>query len=149
MVVPNFVRQALAEQPITVYGDGTQRRCFCHVADVVDAMLGLMDREDVFGEVFNIGSEEETSIAALAERVRDAAGSDSEIVHVPYDEAYEEGFEDMDRRVPDLTKIADVADWRPTRSLDQIIEDVIAYQRAPASHVRGRVMPSRQPYASA
>ena len=132
MVVPNFVRQALAEQPITVFGDGTQRRCFCHVADVVQALVDLMEREDVYGEVFNIGSTEETSIHDLAERVRTRTASASEVVLVPYDEAYEEGFEDMQRRVPDLTKIEQRLGWAPTRTLDDIIDDVIEDQRAGA-----------------
>jgi UDP-glucose 4-epimerase len=132
MVVPNFVRQALAEQPITVYGDGTQSRCFCHVSDVVQALVELMEREDVYGEVFNIGSTEETSIHQLAERVRSRTGSSSEIVTVPYEEAYEEGFEDMHRRVPDLTKIGERLGWAPTRMLDEIIDDVVEDQRAGA-----------------
>ena len=132
MVVPNFVRQALAEQPMTVFGDGTQRRCFCHVGDVVRGLADLMEHEDHYGEVFNIGSTEETSIMELAERIRARTGSSSEIVLVPYDEAYEEGFEDMQRRVPDLAKIGERIGWRPTRSLDDIIEDVIEDQRAGA-----------------
>ena len=136
MVVPNFVRQALAEQPITVYGDGSQRRCFCHVHDVVQAIVGLMERDDVYGEVFNIGSTEEVSILELAELVRARADSQSEIVTVPYDEAYEQGFEDMTRRVPDTSKIDGLLDWAPRKPLQEILDDVIAYQRArgPAPH---------------
>ena len=105
MVVPNFVRQALANDPITVFGSGEQRRCFCHVLDVVRAMADILTREDLFGEVINIGSTEEVSIAGLAERVRAITRSDSEIIVVPYEEAYGEGFEDMRRRVPDTSKI--------------------------------------------
>jgi UDP-glucose 4-epimerase len=124
MVVPNFVRQAIAGQPLTVYGDGTQSRCFCHVHDVVRALAGLMERDDLYGEVFNIGSEAEITIRGLATRVRDLVGSDAPIEYVPYDEAYEEGFEDMQRRVPDITKINSVLGWEPTRSLDDIVVDV-------------------------
>jgi UDP-glucose 4-epimerase len=124
MVVPNFVRQAIAGKPLTVYGDGTQSRCFCHVHDVVRALAGLMERDDLYGEVFNIGSEAEITIRGLATRVRELVGSDAPIEYVPYDEAYEEGFEDMQRRVPDITKINSVLGWEPTRSLDDIVVDV-------------------------
>jgi UDP-glucose 4-epimerase len=124
MVVPNFVRQAIAGQPLTVYGDGTQSRCFCHVHDVVRALAGLMERDDLYGEVFNIGSEAEITIRGLATRVRELVGSDAPIEYVPYDEAYEEGFEDMQRRVPDITKINSVLGWEPTKSLDDIVVDV-------------------------
>ena len=124
MVVPNFVRQAIAGQPLTVYGDGTQSRCFCHVHDVVRALAGLMERDDLYGEVFNIGSEAEITIRGLATRVRELVGSDAPIEYVPYDEAYEEGFEDMRRRVPDITKINSVLGWEPTKSLDDIVVDV-------------------------
>jgi UDP-glucose 4-epimerase len=130
MVIPSFVRQALAGQPITVYGDGTQRRCFCHVKDVVTALADLMDRDDSRGEVFNVGSTDEISILQLAKRVREAAGSESEIVFVPYDEAYEEGFEDMHRRVPDTGKIHRVLGWQPTRGLTEILADVLNHERA-------------------
>jgi nucleoside-diphosphate-sugar epimerase len=132
MVIPNFVTQALADRPLTVYGDGTQRRCFCHVADVVRALADLMRREDVYGEVFNIGSDSEIEIRQLAERVVDMTGSPSEITLVPYDVAYEEGFEDMQRRIPDTTKIYERIGWRPTRSLDEILTDVIDEHRAGA-----------------
>jgi len=129
MVVPNLVRQALSGQPITVYGNGEQRRCFCDVRDVVRALTALLAREDLAGEVFNIGSTEEVSILELAHRIKAATGSDSEITLVPYEEAYGEGFEDMRRRVPDISKIERVLDWRPTASLDQILDDVITHQR--------------------
>ena len=133
MVVPNFVRQALAEQPVTVFGDGTQQRCFCHVGDVVHALTGLMEREDLYGEVFNVGATEEVTIHGLAERVIERTGSGSEIHLIPYDEAYEEGFEDMQRRIPDLTKIGEALGWAPTRTLDAIIDDVVEHQRAAAT----------------
>jgi UDP-glucose 4-epimerase len=132
MVVPRFVRQALAGEPITVYGDGEQQRCFCHVKDVVQALADLMEREDLFGEVFNIGSSEEVTIMELAERVRSACGSESEIVAIPYNEAYEEGFEDMLRRVPDTSRIESAIGWRPTRDVDETLGDVIAGMQATA-----------------
>jgi UDP-glucose 4-epimerase len=133
MVVPRFVRQALAGKPITVYGDGTQRRCFCHVKDVVSALADLMLGEEAYGQVFNVGSTEEISIDDLAQRVRQLASSDSEIVTIPYDEAYAEGFEDMVRRMPDTSKIHDLLGWRPTKTLDEILSDVIESQRADAA----------------
>jgi UDP-glucose 4-epimerase len=138
MVVPTFVRQALAGEPITVYGDGQQRRCFCHVKDVVGALADLMDTEQAVGEVFNIGSTDEITIMDLAERVRRASGSDSEIRLVPYDEAYEAGFEDMRRRVPDIAKIGGLLGWCPTRTLDGILADVIEAQRAPEALAQRR-----------
>jgi UDP-glucose 4-epimerase len=125
MVVPNFVSQALSGRPITVYGDGNQRRCFCHVSDVVRALGDLMERDDVYGEVFNIGSQHEIQIMELARKVKHATGSSSEIKLVPYDEAYEEGFEDMERRIPDTTRIKDRIGWQPKKSLDEILADVI------------------------
>jgi UDP-glucose 4-epimerase len=130
MVVPSFVRQALAGQPITVYGDGSQRRCFCHVKDVVGAIVALMERDDVYGDVFNIGSTEEVSMLGLAERVRDVTGSGSEIVFVPYDQAYEEGFEDVPSRVPDIGKLVALLGWEPTRDLSQILAEVVEHRRA-------------------
>jgi UDP-glucose 4-epimerase len=130
MVIPTFVAQALADRPLTVYGDGTQRRCFCHVADVVRALADLMRREDVYGEVFNIGAESEIEIRKLAERVVELTGSSSEITLVPYDVAYEEGFEDMQRRVPDTAKIRERIGWQPTKSLDEMLADVIHEHQA-------------------
>ncbi|MDQ3728926.1 MAG: GDP-mannose 4,6-dehydratase [Actinomycetota bacterium] len=132
MVVPTFGRQALAGQPITVYGEGTQQRCFCHVSDVVQALAALVQTEAAYGEVFNIGSTEEISISELAVSIRDEANSESEIVTVPYDEAYEPGFEDMPRRIPNTEKIEELLGWTPTRDLTQIIRDVLEYQRAAA-----------------
>jgi UDP-glucose 4-epimerase len=128
MVIPNFVRQALAGDAITVFGDGTQSRCFCHVHDVVRALADMMERDDLFGEVFNIGSQDEITIGDLAEKVRELVGSDADIRYVPYDEAYEAGFEDMHRRVPDISKIKSVLGWEPTKTLDQIVLDVKAQQ---------------------
>jgi UDP-glucose 4-epimerase len=129
MVVPTFVRQALANKPITVYGDGTQQRCFCHVHDVVRALSDLMASEENFGRVFNVGSNEEISIQGLAERVKAACESESEIVQVPYDEAYEDGFEDMARRIPDTTRIEQAIAWRRSHDLAEILSDVIAHQQ--------------------
>jgi UDP-glucose 4-epimerase len=130
MVVPRFVEQALAGKPITVYGDGTQRRCFCHVADVSQALIGLLDSREAEGQVFNVGASGEISIADLATTIIDQLGSSSPIVKVSYDEAYEEGFEDMPRRVPNTAKINELLGWAPQRSLDQIIDDVAADIRA-------------------
>lgn len=130
MVVPRFVRQALLNEPVTVYGDGTQSRCFCHVGDTVTALLDLLDRpEETAGEVYNIGSTTETTINELAERVIARTGSASEIVYVPYNEAYAPGFEDMQRRVPSTAKIHASIGWQTTRTLDDILTDVIAYER--------------------
>jgi UDP-glucose 4-epimerase len=131
MVVPRFVTQALANAPITVYGDGSQSRCFTHVADSVRALAGLMDSDATVGQVFNVGGQEEITMLALAERVRDQAGSTSDIVFIPYAEAYEANFEDMARRVPDVAKIDRVIGWRPTFDLDGILAAVIAAYAAP------------------
>jgi len=130
MVIPNFVRQALANEPITVFGDGTQSRAFTHVADVVRALIQLMQEPAAIGQVINIGSTQEVRILDLAQRVRELAGSSSSIKLVPYDEAYETGFEDMPRRVPDLRKIAGMIGYRPQYSLDDILAQVIEYFRA-------------------
>ncbi len=136
MVVPTFVQQALAGRPISVYGDGTQTRCFCHVDDVVRALVDLMQiGEPAYGEVFNIGSQEELSMLSLAQRAREMTGSESEIHMIPYEEAYEEGFEDMPRRYPDIAKIGGALDWSPTRTLDEILTDVIAFHQAEATVV--------------
>jgi nucleoside-diphosphate-sugar epimerase len=129
MVIPNFVRQALAGESITVFGDGRQTRSFSHVADVVGALLKLVVEPRAIGQVINIGNAQEVTIRALAERVRELAGSNSPIKLVPYDEAYESGFEDMPRRVPDLTKIEALIGYRPRYSLDDILTQVIEYFR--------------------
>ena len=128
MVIPTFVKQALAGRPITVYGDGEQQRCFGYVGDVVGALIKLMDRPEAVGQVFNIGSSEEITILDLATRVKELTRSDSEIVFVPYDEAYEEGFEDMPRRIPDITKIKELVGFHPQMRLDGILQTVIEYQ---------------------
>ncbi|MBN1658612.1 MAG: GDP-mannose 4,6-dehydratase [Anaerolineae bacterium] len=130
MVVPRFVEQALAGQPLGVYGDGTQARCFLHVADAVRAIIALAGCPEATGEVFNVGSTEEVSILDLARRVVAAAGGVAgadTIRLIPYNEAYGPGFEDMHRRVPDVRKIERYTGWRPERSLDEILADVIAY----------------------
>jgi UDP-glucose 4-epimerase len=129
MVVPNFVSQALAGEDIRVFGDGEQTRCFTHVADAVRAVTDLLDAPGVEGGAYNIGTTEETSINALAERARTLAGSTSEIVHVPYEEAYGPGFEDMRRRTPDLQKLRDTTGYVPQKSLDDILNDVISHMR--------------------
>jgi len=130
MVVPRFVRQALAGEDITVYGDGEQRRCFCHVLDLVRALVALLDHPDAVGDVFNVGAQHEVSMNDLARVIVEMTGSSSRIVHIPYDEAYEEGFEDMERRVPDTSRIHTLTGWQPSRSLDEILRDVIAHERA-------------------
>ena len=129
MVLPNFTEQALAGEPITVFGSGRQSRCFCHVSDTVEAVIRLLDTPRTNGEVFNVGSDREISMRDLADMVRRAAISSSPIELVPYDEAYAEGFEDMERRVPDCSKIEKWTGFRPKRSLEQIIADVIADRR--------------------
>lgn len=135
MVIPTFVRQALAGRPITVYGNGKQTRCFGYVGDVVGALIKLMDRSDSVGQVYNIGSSEEISILQLAEKVKELTKSESEIVLVPYDEAYEEGFEDMPRRVPDTTKINQLVGFRAEMTLEGILKSVISYHSGrPSSH---------------
>ena len=129
MVIPNFVRQALAGEPITVFGDGTQRRAFTHVSDVVGALMKLVVEPKAIGQVINIGNMEEVTIHRLAERVRELSGSDSIIKLIPYDEAYESGFEDMPRRVPDLTRIEGLIGYKTTHKLDEILTQVIDYFR--------------------
>jgi UDP-glucose 4-epimerase len=130
MVVPTFVRQALTGEPITVYGDGTQQRSFTYVGDVVGALLKLMVLPSAVGEVFNVGNTQEVTIRGLAEKIKAATGSSSPIVTIPYDEAYEEGFEDMPRRVPDLTKIHQAIGYVPLVGLDEIISRVVDEKRA-------------------
>lgn len=130
MVLPNFAAQALRNQPITVYGTGEQSRCFGHVRDAVESVSRLILAPKVYGQVFNIGADREISIRGLAEMVRERAKSTSKIVLVPYHEAYTEGFEDMNRRVPDCSKLERAIDFRPRTSLEVIVDDVIADQRA-------------------
>jgi nucleoside-diphosphate-sugar epimerase len=133
MVIPTFVKQALAGRPITVYGDGSQTRCFGYVGDVVTALVKLMDHPDSIGQVFNIGSDDEISILELARRIKALTKSSSEIVFVPYDKAYEEGFEDMPRRIPDTTRVKDLVGFRHEKDLDGILRSVIEYQSGRAA----------------
>lgn len=127
MVIPNLVRQALAGEPITVFGDGTQSRSFTYVGDVVNALIALIDEPRAVGRVFNIGNGHEISINDLAEKIKVMTGSRSEIVRIPYDQAYESGFEDMPRRVPDIARIQALTGYKPTVELDEILERVIAH----------------------
>jgi UDP-glucose 4-epimerase len=129
MVIPNFVRQALASEPITVFGDGTQTRAFTHVHDVVGALITLMQTPAAIGQVINIGNTQEVTITRLAERIRELCGSPSAIKFIPYEEAYDSGFEDMPRRVPDLTKVHDMIGYEPKHDLDDILVQVIDYFR--------------------
>ena len=130
MVLPGFVNQALKGEPITVYGTGEQSRCFAHVADVVESLVRLMNAPSAFGEVFNVGNDQEISIEALAQRVKAVTASASTIQKVPYKEVYGAGFEDMVRRVPDVRKLERFIGYRPRTSLDRIIADVVAEQKA-------------------
>jgi UDP-glucose 4-epimerase len=129
MVVPNFVRQALSGGPITVFGDGTQSRSFTYVGDVVRAMVALINEPRAVGHVFNIGNGQEISIYDLAVRIKAMTGSASPIVTIPYEQAYEAGFEDMPRRVPDISKVRDLVGYEPTVELDEILQRVIEYVR--------------------
>jgi UDP-glucose 4-epimerase len=129
MVIPRFVGQALRNDPITVYGDGNQTRNFTYVADVVRGVTGLIDEPRAVGEIFNIGGSGEISINDLAVRVKAITGSSSPIVHVPYNEAFQEGFEDMERRVPDISKIENLIEYRNTHDLDSILANVVEYER--------------------
>lgn len=142
MVLPGFAAQALRNDSITVYGSGEQSRCFGHVRDAVEALVRLMSTPAAIGEVVNIGATEEVTMRALAEQVRDAAGSGSEIVLVPYSEAYAAGFEDMMRRVPDVSKLERLTGFRPRTGLDVIIQDVVADQRARLPQARHVVEPA-------
>jgi UDP-glucose 4-epimerase len=130
MVIPRFVTQALRNEPITVYGDGNQTRCFCYVGDIVRALAALLAHPDAYGRVFNLGSDDEISVRALAEMVRDEAGSRSTIEYVAYEDAYEEGFEDMARRVPDTSRARELVGFTPTVGLREIIGMVVEEQRA-------------------
>jgi len=129
MVIPTFARQALSGQPITVYGSGMQKRCFTHVKDTVRALYGISRSPKTVGEVLNIGSHQEIGMMDLARRMKSMAGSRSAIQKIPYSKAYEEGFEDMQRRVPDISKIKRFIGYEPTLSLDDILKDVLAYTR--------------------
>jgi UDP-glucose 4-epimerase len=129
MVIPNFVQQALTGQDLTVYGDGSQTRCFTHVLDVVRALIRLAEQTNAVGEVYNIGSDQEITVLELAQKIKQMTKSDSRIVFIPYDQAYEEGFEDMMRRVPDISKVRDLIDYKPTVNLDGILTSIIDYHR--------------------
>jgi UDP-glucose 4-epimerase len=137
MVLPNFVRTALAGEPLTVFGDGTQTRCFCHVKDTVRALALAIEHPGAVGQIFNIGSDEEISIGDLAILVKGMTGSTSPIQYIPYHEAYEEGFEDMHRRVPDISKIGNLISFQPTHDIRQIVQSVIDYFEA---HLDGRAV---------
>lgn len=133
MVLPNFVKSAIEGAPLMVHGNGNQSRCFGHVADVVEAMCRLMETPEARGEVFNIGTDQEVTIHGLAKQVIDAVGSSSEIQFIPYDHVYPEGFEDMLRRLPDVSKLDRVTGFRPRLTLRQIIDDILTEMRAPLS----------------
>lgn len=147
MVVPRLVRQAIADEELTVFGDGRQERCFLHVHDAVAAIIPLSEHEGASGRAFNVGSQESITIGALAHRIVERAGSRSRITFIPYEEAYGEGFEELGCRRPDIGAVRGLTGWRPQRSLDQALDDVIAFQRAelaieadgqPRARVRGR-----------
>jgi UDP-glucose 4-epimerase len=130
MVIPRFVEQALAGEPLEIHGDGTQTRCFCHVTDTIRALKGLMNESSVSGEIFNVGSTERIAIGELANRVLAATGSSSETVFIPYDRVYGQGIEDMLHRIPATEKVRAAIGWSPEHDLERILEDVIAEQRA-------------------
>ena len=130
MVLPRLVRQALRGDDLTVYGTGTQSRCFAHVLDVVHGMTLVVDDERTVGEAFNIGAQDETAIIELAGKVIKRTGSSSRIKLVPYEEAYDDGFEELGRRKPNTAKLEQMAGWRPTRTVEEAIDDVIAYEQA-------------------
>ena len=133
MVIPRFVQSALAGRPLEIHGDGSQTRCFCHVQDTIRALAGLMDARDISGQIFNVGSTERVTINELAQRVLALTGSSSTTVPVPYDEVYGQGIEDMLHRQPAIEKVSGAIGWGPTRSLDEILSDVVQYARsAPA-----------------
>ncbi len=133
MVIPRFVQSALAGRPLEIHGDGSQTRCFCHVQDTIRALAGLMDARDISGQIFNVGSTERVTINELAQRVLTLTGSSSTTVPVPYDEVYGQGIEDMLHRQPAIEKVSGAIGWEPTRSLEEILGDVVQYARsAPA-----------------
>jgi UDP-glucose 4-epimerase len=142
MVLPRFVRQALAGDDLTVYGDGTQTRCFTHIADTVEALLLLLDREEAVGQLYNVGSQTEIPVIELARRVIAATGSDSRIRLIPYEHAYGEGFEELGRRRPETRAIRELTGWVPTRTIDDAIDDAILYEQArPATEQGSAVAP--------
>jgi UDP-glucose 4-epimerase len=129
MVLPNFARQALLGEEVTVFGDGTQSRCFCHVADTIDGIMALAGEDRAVGRAFNVGSHFELTINELAERVIERAESTSRIVHVDFEQAYSEGFEELGRRQPDVSALSKLTGWRPLRTIEDAIDDVLAFQR--------------------
>lgn len=137
MVLPRFVRQALAGDDLTVFGNGTQSRCFAHVLDVVHGILLVLDSEEAVGKVYNIGSPLETAVIALAGKVIERTGSESKIRLVPYEEAYDDGFEELGRRKPDTTALETLTGWKPTRTVDEAIDDVVAYENGSTFVPRG------------
>lgn len=134
MVMPTFIQQALTGRDITVFGDGRQRRCFTHVSDAVTGLVGIAANPEAVGQVYNVGSDCEVTMLELANRIKKMTGSSSQIVFVPYEKAYAEGFDDVERRVPDITKIRKLIGYKPLLSLDQMLQDTIAYQRSILSH---------------
>ncbi|TML90044.1 MAG: NAD-dependent epimerase/dehydratase family protein [Actinobacteria bacterium] len=130
MVIPRFIQAALAGRPIEIHGDGTQTRCFCHVQDTILALRDLMDLPRASGEIYNIGSQERIRILDLAERIKQATGSHSELAFIPYEEVYGQGIEDMLHRIPSIDKVRDAVGWRPSRTLGQVIDDVIEHVRS-------------------
>lgn len=136
MVLPRFVKQALAGEALTVHGNGLQSRCFTHVLDTVHAMVLLMDMEECTGRVFNLGNPDEIAVVELARRVIERTKSNSPVRFVPYSDAYGEGFEELGRRRPDITALTELTGWAPTRTVDEAIDDVIAYQHG-AAQTRG------------
>ena len=129
MVIPNFVQSALAGRQIEIHGDGTQTRCFCHVEDTIQALRSLMNARETSGEIFNVGSQERIRILDLADRVKVMTGSKSKLEFIPYDQVYGLGIEDMFHRIPDIDKIAGAVGWAPTRTLEEILTDVVAHTR--------------------
>jgi UDP-glucose 4-epimerase len=127
MVLPRFVQSALTNKPLNIYGDGKQTRVFCHISDVVDGLLKIAETDTSIGEVYNLGGVGETSISELAYRVIQITNSTSKIEYIPYEKAYPFGFEDMQRRVPDITKLKSTIDWEPRKDLNQIIEDIMNF----------------------
>jgi UDP-glucose 4-epimerase len=142
MVIPNFVQQALRNENIMVFGDGQQSRCFTHVQDVVGALMKLIEHPQAVGEVYNVGSAQEVTILQLAERIKTLAGSESAIKFLSYDQAYETGFEDMHRRVPNIAKLQQLIGYQPTYNLDQILQSVIDHHRAKSQQTQGTIPPT-------
>ena len=129
-MIPRFVKSALLNEPIIVHGDGTQSRCFTYVKDAIKAVVTLMDTDEAIGEIFNVGSTNEVRIRDLAQKVIELTGSSSRIEYVPYKDVYGEDFEDMKRRVPDITKIRNLIGWQPEMELDELLQEVIKHEEA-------------------